>query len=87
METESVDKNTGTELLEVIDKDLTSLVQDEENNESKLSEQKVEPVKMDAVDEVDTESFEGIELVHDQSPTSLKGIVTLFSGVIIFLDF
>ena len=33
METESVDKNAGTELLEVTDKDLTSLVQDEENNE------------------------------------------------------
>ena len=80
METKLVDKNASTELLEVTDKDLTSLVQDEENNESKLSEQKVEPVKMDAVDKVDTEGIEGIELVHDQSPTSLKGIVTLFSG-------
>jgi len=72
IETETVDKNAGTELLEVTDKDLTSLVQGEENNESKLSEQKVEPVKMDAVDKVDTESFEGIELVHDKSSTSLK---------------
>ena len=88
METESVEKNADKEFLEVTDKHLTSTVQDDEDNESKLSEQKIEPVKMDAVDEdVDVESFQGIELVHDQSPRSLKGIVTLFSGVIIFLDF